>query len=140
MEQHVWSATIKTIDAHAFTVVDGLWGFIHNDTPRSTIVTSRLPKSHRLPRDVTRFHDGLNAMPRAEFSSWRQHDVRKIIGTNKRSTPSNKKDATLKVKHEKAGQVQQPGRSEVALGAYLASYAVGWRSHSASTTTDLRVR
>ncbi|MSO74931.1 MAG: hypothetical protein EXQ99_07305 [Alphaproteobacteria bacterium] len=140
MERHAWAAAISMIDAHAFTVVDGLGGFIHNDTLSSIIVTPRMSKSHRLPREIIRFREGLNAMPRVKLGSWRQHDVRKIVGTNKRSTLSNKKDATLKVKLEKAGQAQQPGRSEVAPSAYLALDAVGWRSHSASTTMDSRVR
>ncbi len=140
MERHAWAATIKAIDARAFTVADDVGGFIRNDTPVSIVVATRMPKPHRLHRTIIGLHDGIDAAPSVDLDTRRQQDARKIVGTNKRSTPSNKKDATLKVKHEKAGQVQQPGRSEAGRCAHLASYAAGWRSHSASTTMDSRVR
>jgi hypothetical protein len=140
MERHAWAATITAIDARAFTVVDDVGGFIRNDMPISIDLTTRMLKPHCLHRTIVGLHDGIDAAPRVDLDAWRQQDARKIVGTNKRSTPSNKKDATLKVKHEKAGQVQQPGRSEAGHCAHLASYAVGWRSHSASTTMDSRVR
>lgn len=139
MERHAWAATIIEIDARAFTVADEIGGFIRNDKPVSIVVAPRMPKPDRSHRVRKQRQDGIDAASQVDLDE-RRHDARKIIGTNKRSTPSNKKDATLKVKLEKAGQVQQPGRSEAGHGAHLASYAAGWRSHSASTTTDSRVR
>lgn len=139
MERHAWPATIKSIDAHVFTVADDVGGFIRNDMPASIVVVPRMPKPDRSHRISIEAHDGIAAAPKVDIDT-RQHDARKIVGTYKRSTPSNKKDATLKVKLEKAGQAQQPGRSEAGHGALLASYVAGWRSHSASTTMDSRVR
>ncbi len=140
MERHAWAAAITEIDARAFTVADDVGGFICNDKPVSIVVAPRMPKPDRFHPFSDDLQDGIDAAPKVDLDTRRQHDARKIIGTNKRSTPSNKKDATLKVKLEKAGQVQQPGRSEAGHGALLASYTAGWRSHSASTTMDSRVR
>ncbi len=139
MEWHASTAAIIAIDAYAYSVVDEVGGFIRNGTPISIVESARMLKSRRLHHSIIALHDGIDAAPRVEFDTRQQRNARKIVGTNKRSTPSNKKDATLKVKHEQAGQVQQPGRSEAGHESPLASYTVGWRSHSASTTMDSRV-
>ena len=131
MERHAWTATISTIEARAFFhVADVLGGIIRADMANAIITAPCKPTLHRLTGSITRSNRAVDAAPRAEQGTRR---LQTIYGTNKRSTPSNKKDATLKVTQGKAGLALELTARGVALTADIVSQSSG-RSHLASTT------
>jgi hypothetical protein len=131
MERHAWAPSIELIEARAFfSVADVRGGILRNDMASSIITAPRKPTPHGLLGSIARSSRADRAAPSAEHGSRRQQTIN---GTNKRSTPSNKEDATLKVTQGKAGLALELTASDVGLIAGIASQGSG-RSHLASTT------
>lgn len=131
MERHAWAASIKAIEARAFFhVADVRGGILRTDMANSIATAPRKPTLQGLLGSIARSSRADCAAPSAEQGSRRRQTIN---GTNKRSTPSNIEDATLKVTQGKAGLALELTASDVALSAGIASQGSG-RSHLASTT------